>query len=54
MNQENGLTNTKVFLSLQNPGYFKIVPKIFSHGPAARQIVHQFPEAFGSPVYSLP
>lgn len=41
-------------LTLQSLGYFKVVPKNFSHGPVARQIVHQFPAAFGRPVYALP
>lgn len=38
---------------LQSLGYFK-VPKFFSHVPAARQIVHQFPAAFGRPVSAPP
>lgn len=41
-------------LRLQSLGYFKVVPKIFSHGLAARQIVHQFPAAFGRPMYAPP
>lgn len=48
------MVSWKSSVDLQNLCDFKVFPNFFSHGPAARQIVHQFPVAFGRPKYLLP